>query len=83
MSKTPNTSGSPPTSPISNPKILAEVLAFDKVSPWAKIIELNSTHPLTGKRIDALNEISKHLTGKEFPYDVDEAITRLKYHSLK
>lgn len=61
-----------------DPNVLSEVMAFDKFSPWAKIIELNSTHPLTGNRIDHLSDISKEITGKEFPYDVDAAITRLK-----
>ena len=35
------------------------VLLFDLVSPWAKILELSSTHPLTGKRIKALSKIAK------------------------
>ena len=37
---------------------ISRVLLFDLVSPWAKIMELSSTHPLTGKRIDALGKLA-------------------------
>lgn len=36
---------------------ISKVLLFDLVSPWAKVIELGSTHPLTGKRITELDKI--------------------------
>jgi len=29
---------------------------YDLENPWARLLELNSTHPLTGKRIEALSE---------------------------
>lgn len=35
---------------------LLQALLFDLVSPWAHLLELNSTHPLTGKRIRRLSE---------------------------
>lgn len=35
---------------------LLEGLLFDIVSPWAHLLELTSTHPLTGKRIRRLSE---------------------------
>jgi Zn-dependent protease with chaperone function len=35
---------------------LLEGLLFDLVSPWAHLLELNATHPLTGKRIRRLSE---------------------------
>ena len=60
-----------------NPERIAEVMVFDRVNPWAKIIELNSTHPLTGKRIDNLSTISKK-QGKPFSYDVDAATSKMK-----
>lgn len=41
-----------------SPQIIAEVMAFDICSPWAKIMELSSTHPLTGKRILALEKLT-------------------------
>lgn len=59
-----------------NPDMLAEVMVFDAVSPWAKLIELGSTHPLTGRRIGRLSDISKK-TGKAFSFDVKGAIARL------
>lgn len=34
---------------------LLQALLFDLVSPWAHLLELNSTHPLTGKRIRRLS----------------------------
>lgn len=42
---------------------LSRVFLFDIYSPWAKISELNSTHPLTGKRIMALSEFSLQTSG--------------------
>lgn len=35
-----------------------KVLLFDLYNPWATVLELGSTHPLTGKRIRALAEQS-------------------------
>jgi Zn-dependent protease with chaperone function len=34
---------------------LIQVFLFDLVSPWARVSEVSSTHPLTGKRIRALS----------------------------
>jgi Zn-dependent protease with chaperone function len=42
---------------------LSKVFLFDIYNPWAKISELNSTHPLTGKRIKALTEFSQQTSG--------------------
>ena len=36
------------------PKLLKRFLVYDLYSPWALLAELNSTHPLTGKRIAKL-----------------------------
>ncbi|HLF87462.1 MAG TPA: M48 family metalloprotease [Anaerolineales bacterium] len=58
-------------------KVLAEVMVFDRVSPWAKIAELNSTHPLTGKRIGHLGDLAKEM-GKKFSFDIDGAVERMK-----
>lgn len=33
---------------------LAKAFLFDIKNPWAKLLELKSTHPLTGKRVEAL-----------------------------
>ncbi len=37
---------------------LDNVMLFDLVSPWAKVLELGSTHPLTGKRIRRLSDMA-------------------------
>lgn len=52
-----DTAGSP--TPGTKVEIPAPVMLFEIYNPWAKISELNSTHPLTGKRIAALAEIAK------------------------
>ncbi len=59
-----------------NPDIISEVMVFDKVNPWAKIAEFNSTHPLTGNRIDHLTDLAK-VQGKPFLFDIDKAIERM------
>lgn len=66
----------------SNPNLIAEALAYDRISPWAKLLELSSTHPLTGRRIDHLSDLSKKL-GKPFSFDIDAAITRLNINKIK
>lgn len=65
-----------------DPKVLSEVMVFDKINPWAKIIEISSTHPLTGNRLDYLSDLSKK-TGHKFSFDIDEAIERLKISKSK
>lgn len=49
---------------------ITKVIAYDLVSPWAKIMQLQSTHPLTGKRIVRLNEFSKKM-GKKTSIETD------------
>ncbi len=39
--------------------LLGKAFMFDLVNPWAKLSELSSTHPLTGKRIRALSKQTK------------------------
>jgi Zn-dependent protease with chaperone function len=39
-----------------NPAEAALVMRWDLVNPWARVYELNSTHPLTALRVRALNE---------------------------
>lgn len=34
---------------------LSKIFLFDLYNPWAKVAEISSTHPLTGKRIGMLN----------------------------
>ena len=39
-----------------NPADAALVMQWDLVNPWARVYELNSTHPLTAFRVRALND---------------------------
>jgi Zn-dependent protease with chaperone function len=60
------------------PDATANAMLFDIYNPWAKFIELNSTHPLTGKRIFALQAIARE-KGQSFPdIDVETAARRAK-----
>jgi len=55
----------------------AEAMLFDYYNPWARLIELNSTHPLTGMRIANLGEVAKE-KGQPFgDYDIPAAAREL------
>lgn len=41
-------------------ELLEKMLLFDIVSPWAFVLELSSTHPLVGKRIRRLCQMSEN-----------------------
>jgi len=47
-----------------DPAKIAKVMLYDLVSPWAKLAELNSTHPLTGKRLARLDKLARNLGQK-------------------
>lgn len=55
--------------------LLLRALLFDLVSPWAHLLELSATHPLTGKRIRRLSERTPDsrfdfdAIGERFPVD--------------
>jgi len=49
---------------------LTKIFLFDIFSPWAFISEINSTHPLTGKRIRALAHYAKGI-GKTSAFDFE------------
>jgi Zn-dependent protease with chaperone function len=60
------------------PNAAAEAMLFDAYNPWAALIQLNSTHPLTGRRVAHLGEIAKE-KGQSFAnYDVKAAAARIK-----
>lgn len=61
---------------IQDPNIVAEIISFDVVNPWARILELGSTHPLTGKRIDRLQKIAQ-AQGQPTVVDIKGALERL------
>jgi Zn-dependent protease with chaperone function len=55
----------------------AEAMLFDTYNPWAALVQLNSTHPLTGGRVAHLGEIAK-AKGQTFTdYDVAAAASRV------
>jgi Zn-dependent protease with chaperone function len=61
----------------------AEAMLFDAYNPWAPLIQLNSTHPLTGRRIAHLGEIAR-AKGQAFgDYDVEAAAARANLDSGK
>ncbi len=46
---------------------LGKVFVWDLFNPWAKLTEFNSTHPLTGKRIQALSTYAEQMDiGSQF-----------------
>lgn len=60
---------------------VSRVLLFDVLNPWAFILELNSTHPLTGKRIIALNRLCKEIGIKPvFNLDKEIKISKVKLY---
>lgn len=54
------------------PDKVAQVMLFDVVSPWAKLAQLSSTHPLTGLRILRLQKRDV-AAGKPALYDIETA----------
>lgn len=55
--------------------LIDNVLLFDIVSPWAKVLEWGSTHPLTGKRIRELSAIAQK-NGLRSAFDFDEHLRK-------
>lgn len=62
----------------SDPLVVAQVMSFDNLNPWAKILELSSTHPLTGKRISALEKIAVSL-GQQKMVDFEKALSGMQF----
>ena len=57
----------------SDPQKVGRVFLWDMFNPWGWWMELNSTHPLTGKRIRALSTYSEQL-GLETEFDMGRII---------
>lgn len=56
-----------------NPTEAAAVMRWDLVNPWAKLYELNSTHPLTALRVRELNEQARAMNqAVQYPLPTDE-----------
>lgn len=65
-------------SEMSDPQRASEAMLFDAHNPWARLIELNSTHPLTGMRIAHLGDIARE-KAQPFPdYDLKAAAQRVR-----
>lgn len=70
-------SGLEAESDLQSPERASEAMLFDAHNPWARLIELNSTHPLTGMRIAALGDIARQ-KAQAFPdYDLKAAAQRV------
>jgi len=71
-------SGLEAESDLQDPTRASEAMLFDAHNPWARLIELNSTHPLTGMRIAHLGEIAQ-AKAQPFPeYDLKAAAQRVR-----
>lgn len=57
----------------SDPQKIGRVFLWDMFNPWGWLMELNSTHPLTGKRIRALSTYSEQL-GLQTEFDMGRVI---------
>ena len=63
---------------LASPERASEAMLFDAYNPWARLIELNSTHPLTGSRIAHLGDIAR-AKAQQFPdYDLKSAAQRVR-----
>jgi len=47
--------------PAFDPQRVSKVFLFDIYNPWSRIVQLGSTHPLTGKRIKAMMDVACEL----------------------
>jgi Zn-dependent protease with chaperone function len=58
-----------------NPADAAAVMRWDLVNPWARVYEMNSTHPLTALRVRALNDdaTAMHQT-TAYPLPTDQRV---------
>lgn len=55
------------------PQKMGRVFLWDMFNPWAWWMELNSTHPLTGKRVRALSTYAEQL-GLDTEFDMSQVI---------
>jgi Zn-dependent protease with chaperone function len=57
----------------SKPEKIGRVFLWDMFNPWGGLMELNSTHPLTGKRVRALSTYAEQL-GLPTEFDMGKVI---------
>ena len=65
-----------------NPEKIGRVFLWDLFNPWGWWMELNSTHPLTGKRVRALSTYAEQL-GLEMEFDMGRVVGEGKTLSKK
>jgi Zn-dependent protease with chaperone function len=64
----------------SDPQKIGRVFLWDMFNPWGWWMELNSTHPLTGKRVRALSTYAEQL-GLPTEFDMGSVIAQGKHLS--
>lgn len=57
-----------------DPASAAAIMRWDLVNPWARLYELNSTHPLTALRVRALNESEMGHQAPQYPLPTDQRV---------
>lgn len=62
---------------VSEPAQIGRVFLWDLFNPWAWWMELNSTHPLTGKRVRALSTYAEQL-GLDVEFDMGQVVAEGK-----
>ena len=66
----------------SSPEKIGRVFLWDMFNPWGWWMELNSTHPLTGKRVRALSTYAEQL-GLAIEFDLGKVIGEGKHLNKK
>jgi len=61
----------------SRPEQMGRIFLWDMFNPWGWLMELNSTHPLTGKRVRALSTYAEQL-GLETEFDMSRVVRESK-----
>jgi Zn-dependent protease with chaperone function len=63
-------------STVASPSAAAQAMLFDRYNPWAALIQLNSTHPLTGRRVSHLGELAREKGQAFADYNIEAAAKR-------
>jgi Zn-dependent protease with chaperone function len=64
-------------STVASPSAAAQAMLFDTFNPWAALIQLNSTHPLTGRRVAHLGEVAREKGQAFTDYNIEAAAKRV------
>ncbi len=63
-----------------SPHVLARAMQWDLKNPWAKWFELHSTHPLTARRIVAMNALARSM-GQQPAFETHAAGAAAAYYT--